>query len=138
MSEAFNWQCPFCGNHTTITPERFSLSSHHFNEGSKYGDQLLTTAVIVCPNEQCKEFTLEAWLANAVLYRGTWKGEKPKQDWKLVPSASVRVFPDYVPAPILGDYREACLIKDLSPKASATLSRRCLQGMIRDFWGFAK
>ncbi|MDH4219516.1 MAG: DUF4145 domain-containing protein [Candidatus Aminicenantes bacterium] len=25
-------------------------------------------------------------------------------------------------------------MKDISPKASATLSRRCLQGMIRDFW----
>jgi len=27
------------------------------------------------------------------------------------------------------------LIKEHSPKASATLSRRCLQGIIRDFWG---
>jgi len=35
---------------------------------------------------------------------------------------------------VLNDYEEACLIKDLSPKASATLARRCLQGMIRDFW----
>ncbi|MDH4270147.1 MAG: DUF4145 domain-containing protein [Dehalococcoidia bacterium] len=26
------------------------------------------------------------------------------------------------------------MIRDLSPKASATLSRRCLQGIIRDFW----
>ncbi|UOV00141.1 DUF4145 domain-containing protein [Chryseobacterium daecheongense] len=26
----------------------------------------------------------------------------------------------------------------LSPKASATLSRRCLQGIIRDFWGISK
>jgi hypothetical protein len=30
------------------------------------------------------------------------------------------------------------MIRDLSPKASATLSRRCLQGMIRDFWGIKK
>ena len=26
------------------------------------------------------------------------------------------------------------MIKNLSPKASATLSRRCLQGMVRNFW----
>ncbi|MBJ8465631.1 DUF4145 domain-containing protein [Acinetobacter nosocomialis] len=39
-----------------------------------------------------------------------------------------------IPEVILNDYEEACLIKDLSPKASATLARRCLQGMIRDFW----
>lgn len=47
-------------------------------------------------------------------------------------------FPDYIPAAILQDYNEACAIAKLSPKASATLSRRCLQGMIRDFWGVTK
>jgi hypothetical protein len=36
------------------------------------------------------------------------------------------------------DYREACLIREDSPKASATLARRCLQGMIRDFCGIAR
>jgi len=43
-----------------------------------------------------------------------------------------------VPQPIIDDYTEACIIRDLSPKASATLSRRCLQGIIRDFWGISK
>ena len=42
-------------------------------------------------------------------------------------------MPEYIPTVIVGDYVEACKIRDLSPKASATLSRRCLQGMIRDF-----
>jgi hypothetical protein len=50
----------------------------------------------------------------------------------------MKVFPDYISKPILDDYREACLIRDHSPRASATLSRRCLQGMIRDFWGISK
>jgi hypothetical protein len=36
------------------------------------------------------------------------------------------------------DYEEAAKILELSPKASATLSRRCLQGIIRDFWGVSK
>jgi hypothetical protein len=31
------------------------------------------------------------------------------------------------------DYEEACAIRDLSPKASATITRRCIQGIIRDF-----
>ena len=53
-------------------------------------------------------------------------------------SIQAKVFPDYVPAAIRADYLEACLVRDLSPKASATLSRRCLQGMIRDFWGIKK
>ena len=63
---------------------------------------------------------------------------KPMQSWNLIPPSSAKAFPDYVPKPIRDDYLEACLIRDLSPKASATLSRRCLQGMIRDFWGIKK
>ena len=43
-------------------------------------------------------------------------------------------LPDYIPAAIRQDYLEAVKIVGLSPKASATLARRCLQGMIHDFW----
>ena len=44
------------------------------------------------------------------------------------------VLPDYIPEPIKTDYLEACAILDASPRAAATLARRCLQGMIRDYW----
>jgi len=44
----------------------------------------------------------------------------------------------HVPLIVKQDYEEACLIKDLSPKASATLCRRALQGMIRDYWQVSK
>lgn len=50
------------------------------------------------------------------------------------PERTIKEYPDYIPAPIREDYREACLIVSLSPKASATISRRCLQGILRDFW----
>ena len=56
----------------------------------------------------------------------------------MKPQSSARPIPDYVPQAIRDDYEEACLIKSLSPKASATLSRRCLQGIIRDFWKISK
>jgi hypothetical protein len=36
------------------------------------------------------------------------------------------------------DYEEACAIRDLSPKASATITRRCIQGIIRDFCGISR
>jgi hypothetical protein len=58
--------------------------------------------------------------------------------WNLKPQSSAKPFPDYIPAQIRQDYEEACSICQFSPKASATLSRRCLQGIIRDFWGIAK
>lgn len=51
------------------------------------------------------------------------------------PQAEIISIPDYIPLAIQNDYLEAVAICELSPKASATLSRRCLQGMIHDFWG---
>lgn len=139
MSNEFDWQCPFCGNHSTITEERYSSSSHRFRHGNKHGDLLFASAVIVCSNPKCKEFALHCELSTAKYsqYSG-WEEVKSLQKWNLIPAALIKIFPDYVPAPILSDYREACLIRELSPKASATLARRCLQGMIRDFWGVTK
>lgn len=44
-------------------------------------------------------------------------------------------LPEYIPAALRNDYNEACAILDASPKAAATLARRCLQGMFHDYWG---
>lgn len=62
------------------------------------------------------------------------QADKLIKQWHLIPASSAQTLPDYVPNPIVDDYNEACLICEGSPKASATLSRRCLQGIIRDFW----
>lgn len=51
------------------------------------------------------------------------------------PAFKIQQYPDYIPLQIRNDYSEAGLIIDLSAKASATLSRRCLQGIIRNYWG---
>lgn len=40
--------------------------------------------------------------------------------------------PQEVPESIASDYREACLVFSFSAKASAALSRRCLQNLLRD------
>ena len=50
------------------------------------------------------------------------------------PNKDIKRYPDYIPEPIRKDYEEACQISSLSPKASATLARRCIQGILRDFW----
>jgi hypothetical protein len=89
----------------------------------------------VCPNPECKRFTLKAALFSSKLNR-LQQGEMSRKikEWSLVPASFSKHFPDYIPQTIREDYQEACLIVDLSPKASATLSRRCLQGILRDFW----
>ncbi|MBF1236903.1 MAG: DUF4145 domain-containing protein [Lautropia mirabilis] len=51
-----------------------------------------------------------------------------------MPEPRPRTWPDNIPVAIRQDYSEAVLICELSPKASATLSRRCLQGIIRDVY----
>jgi hypothetical protein len=123
----------------TVKSDNISRDTHYFDKGVHLGPVGLWTNVTVCPNGECREFTL-----NAYLYRSEQSsvGLRLMGDllmkWQLRPQSSAKPFPDYIPAPILQDYAEACLIRDLSPKASATLSRRCLQGMIRDYWGIAK
>jgi len=41
--------------------------------------------------------------------------------------------PEYVPEDLRNGFLEACEVLDASPKASAALSRRCLQGLLRNY-----
>ena len=75
---------------------------------------------------------------NSVDYKGIRQDWNVIHQWQLLPESEAMVLSDYIPQPIQQDYYEACRIRDLSPKASATLARRCLQGMIRDFWEIKK
>jgi hypothetical protein len=48
------------------------------------------------------------------------------------PRAPSRPIPAEVPSPYRDDFSEACKVLSDSPKASAALSRRCLQAILRD------
>ena len=54
--------------------------------------------------------------------------------WTLIPRSEERAQPDYIPAKARMAYNQACVTLKVSPRASAALSRSCLQIMIRDFW----
>ncbi|GGD09295.1 hypothetical protein GCM10011587_11460 [Pyruvatibacter mobilis] len=94
----------------------------------------LRAQAIGCPNPNCGELTLSvaAWYA-----KGSG-GQRVKQEeigiWKLLPESNAKPIPEYVPEAIRDAYQQAARIVELSPNASAALSRRCLQGIIRDFW----
>lgn len=132
-----SYECPYCGHHSTVGSSNQSSDIHYIDIGSKYGAQGLYTTVISCPNPKCKETTILAKLYKAAssTSRGSVITGEPSNVWSLKPDYIAKTFPSYIPVPINTDYIEACKIKDLSPKASATLSRRCLQGILRDFWG---
>ena len=137
----FNWQCPFCGHKAVVHDQQHGTVSnfrHEFEQGNKYGQQAVKGQVIVCPNEECREYTLHVTTYDREVRNGYLTDVRQREIWRLVPESEAQVFPDYIPDPILADYQEACSIRDKSPRASATLSRRCLQGMIRDFWSVKK
>jgi hypothetical protein len=135
MDVNFSWTCPYCNRDTTITVLNYNTNIHYFNNGNKDGALGLETSVIVCPNDKCREYTIQAFLKKAISTRhGTTLSSEQIMQWNIKPNSFAKEHPNYVPKVIVSDYKEACLIKDLSPKASATLSRRCLQGIIRDYW----
>ncbi|MEX5397184.1 DUF4145 domain-containing protein [Streptococcus sp. ZJ93] len=88
---------------------------------------LITLQIMDCPN--CREVSID------IIGVGS---QFPNRTVHFHPISQAKQYPDYIPKGIVEDYEEAHAILNLSPKASATLSRRCLQGMIRDFWGITK
>ena len=124
--------CPFCGSSTSISKDNYWSSHESFHGHFVYSNNsivptspYLRLEIFRCANDQCKKETVQITGVNGAI---------ENSHVLVYPPAKYRHFPDYVPEAIRKDYEEACLIRDLSPKASATLSRRCLQGMIRDFW----
>jgi hypothetical protein len=136
---SFHWTCPYCDRDTTIT-DTYGTDYFDLKLKNAEGFRRFKSLIVVCPNPKCQQFTLRI-----TKHAADWSSagltavvDVPLQTWNLIPPSNAKAFPDYVPKPIRDDYLEACLIRDLSPKASATLSRRCLQGMIRDFWKIVK
>lgn len=131
-----SFECPYCSSLMAIDAgtyvEQFAAFTGLHHNSDRYGRLTPTESCISidfyrCPN--CEQYTIKA----------TGLGDDVKDvHVPIRPLSSARQFPDYIPEAIRQDYEEACAIVNLSPKASATLSRRCLQGMIRDFWGISK
>lgn len=140
-----NWTCPYCNRDQVVTEPnrdigRYRLDVRDDNEfGSKVGVRIMT---LLCANSSCKKITLKVALSKWGFVNGQGPVELPLEPdiavFPLLPESAAKPQPDFIPTPLRDDYREACRIRDLSPKAAATLARRCLQGMIRDFAGIAR
>ena len=123
-----SYTCPFCGheqaywNSCHVVDNQFS--SCGIPEDCK--DSTFSIYTFHCQNKECGKRAVTA------INRTTGK------QVDIVPQVSIRYYPQYIPEQIRKDYEEASMILDSSPKAAATLLRRCLQGMVRDFWGIKK
>ncbi|AEV30444.1 hypothetical protein SpiGrapes_2685 [Sphaerochaeta pleomorpha str. Grapes] len=126
------WECPFCKKHIQLVKENLSTIRMDAGNGN-----ITYVLGILCPNPNCKKTSV--YLA---AYTGLYEGphfvnpdtEKPPigRFETLFPHGTYINYPSYIPESIRNDYMEAACIVDLSPKASAALIRRALQGMIKD------
>lgn len=126
------FKCPYCSQ---VMTSSYGVRANHkvcfegtnLNTDPERSSSCLQIVFYKCPN--CEEYT--------IFLDG--KGPKVNNVRMLVrPKSLARQYPPYIPQPIRNDYEEACAIVNLSPKASAALARRCLQGMIHDFWGITQ
>lgn len=128
-----SFTCPFCQASIPNIDSTFRAKECYFNKDRIHqvdnrtaNDNIFDIKMLYCPTCDNVSFVAE--------------GRKNLQGHKipLYPNCLAKQFPNYIPIAIRQDYEEAYAIVGLSPKASATLSRRCLQGMIRNFWNISK
>jgi hypothetical protein len=140
---AVNWTCPYCNKPQIVTAVNRDHGSGAIRVGNSSDGKLgYSIWSIACLNDQCLRTSSHLSIYGADYDEfGNFKGLNQKIvrfGEQILPRGNAKPLPEYIPEPLREDYEEACLIRDLSPKASATLIRRCLQGMIRDFAGISK
>lgn len=142
MANNFNWTCPYCQRAQVVVEDAQYLGDFKiYLKDLDVGPVGYHVLGVACANKDCRKLSLNMGLFKRVRENqttGNWEAGEQLGFWRLLPESSAKPQPSYIPGPITEDYYEACRIRDLSPKASATLARRCLQGMIRDFCGIAK
>lgn len=138
MSNSFT--CPYCNQAFPLIKDTYSARFPSFEsdisrsntvriinasdpDNDYYPDEI-KISFYKCPN--CNEISIS--------YEGIGSKVSSLRQTFIKPISLAKQFPEYVPKQIRQDYEEAYAILNLSPKSSATLARRCLQGMIRDFW----
>ncbi len=104
-------RCPHCGIHFH---HDFAWGPINCNGRTDWSYEITK-----CPN--CREFTIFIY-------------NDDKRKRMVEPAFPARKpISNHVPLSIAQDYKEACNVLAFSPKASAALSRRCLQNILRDF-----
>ena len=140
-------QCPHCLKNIHVEKRTHFNFSQRFagvapmNYAGNDGQRHWWLEKIVCPS--CQEFILIIVSSNEAIEMrhpngGTsqFPDEETEQKIPVWPRSTGRSpVPPEVPGEFSKDYEEACLILADSPNASAALSRRCLQFILREKLG---
>ncbi len=129
--------CPFCA---VATAPKWTWS--HLDDRSK---KMSTFCARWGQCNNCGEFLVQIGMFDREYFNARYPGmlgdpfdeieawgNGVRRVWYAQPRSYSRPVDPHVPPNIAEDYREAAAVLELSPKASAALSRRCLQHVIRE------
>ena len=135
--------CPYCGINFSLEGVNADNSfprfgrSHPFSGGSSGGDRDEVSYSITshkCPS--CKKPIM--WINEIQTKNAVDQPNRKLSTTLLFPKHAVKQVPAGVPEWLAADFREAHDTLAISPKASAALSRRCLQNLIRQQEGIVE
>lgn len=148
-SEGQDWCCPRCKRHILLArpdiDEQERLFALSYAEPRWYVERLQT---IACRN--CHDIVSIFGLYRAQIGTDGQPQRQPTNHSKIITNHAYRQMvvyplhlqdaydPAVVPPAIVQDLQEAASIADLSPRASAVLSRRVVQSVMRDFYKVGK
>ena len=127
-----DFTCPFCQHTFPLIHDTYKCYESSFTDSNS------NSWTITPPNSILVKFYSCPHCQNVSIAINGKSDNLKHINTPIYPNSLAKQFPEYIPKSIRQDYEEAYSILNLSPKASATLSRRCLQGMIRDFYKISK
>lgn len=119
-------KCPHC--QTTVKFPGASVE----DVKSYHGQEEMRITAARCPQCQKVAVTIEIGQFKVTDATASRKKFEPESEYVVWPQQYTRPVPSEVPLHIADDYNEAAAVLNISPKASAALSRRCLQAVLRD------
>jgi hypothetical protein len=90
---AQSWRCPYCDQIATLLDDNISDSQHNFNHDNKDGYSALKKRVIVCPNTQCRDYTITVALHRFQKSVGGHVLGRSVAEWTLKPSSAAKLLP---------------------------------------------
>lgn len=126
-------RCPHCLTTVQFLDGRTNIIGGRLNKLSVIDPNRndINIYMAVCP--QCDKSIIAAEVGKSI-----WDSQLQKSNFEIEsefivwPRQVARPVPEQVPKHISDDYNEAASVMSVSPKASAALSRRCLQALLRE------
>ena len=141
--ETVVWNCPWCGHDQVANRESWtSQEVSTERDVGKYTGLRIVVNWTTCLNSKCGEVSVQACMEEVKVNRAVMGPRgflatkvRDLDRWYLWPKSRARPLPSYLPEGVRSSYEQACYCEEQAPAASATMARRTLHEMLRDFCG---